>query len=335
MCTASEKQLNRGKWIIDILIMNTLFRSLFCVILISGNHNCFAQWVCGDILIDARDGKQYTTVKIGDQCWMAQNLNIGVMLSGSYIAADNGIIEKYCYNDNEDNCSIYGGLYMWNEMMNYVTTEKTSGICPAGWHIPSDAEFKKLEISLGMTPEAANLDSWRGSDQGTQLKTGGNSGFNALLSGCWAGPGSFMLLNSYEYLYTSTESGTEAWRRCIRLSSANVGRYNTFPKLYSFSVRCIMDFQPNSIRKVNDQNELEFSYINETKSLLISGEDIFKGWIYLCICNLTGEQLSEISFYHTGNSGDTSINLPHLVSGLYVIKARKGNRISTGKIIVQ
>jgi len=316
--------------------MNLLLKILLCIILISGNFNCFAQWVCGDIIVDARDGKQYTTVKIGDQCWMAQNLNIGIMLSNPTVAANNGIIEKYCYNDNEDNCIMYGGLYMWNEMMNYVTTEKANGICPTGWHIPSDAEVKELEISLGMTPETADLvNTWRGSDQGTQLKTGGSSGFNALLSGCQTGPGSFMLLNSYAYLYTSTESGTYAWRRCLSLSSASVGRYNTFPKSYSFSVRCIKDYQPNSIRTVNDQDDLEFSYINETESLIISGKDIFKGRIYLYICNLSGQQISEISFYHTGNSGDISINLPHLVTGLYIIKARGGNRISTGKIIVQ
>ncbi len=71
-------------------------------------------WVCGDPLIDARDAHSYTTVKIGTQCWMAENLNIGTMVNGSSDQLNNSTIEKYCYSNNTAYCDVYGGLYQWN-----------------------------------------------------------------------------------------------------------------------------------------------------------------------------------------------------------------------------
>ena len=79
-------------------------------------------FTCGEALVDTRDGQSYTTVQIGTQCWMAENLNIGTMTNGSNNQADNGTIEKYCYNDSTANCDTYGGLYQWKEMMQYVTS---------------------------------------------------------------------------------------------------------------------------------------------------------------------------------------------------------------------
>ena len=75
---------------------------------------------------------------------MAQNLNVGVLIGGRINQNNNGIIEKYCYADLDGNCSILGGLYQCNEMMQYTTTEGTQGICPGGWHLPTDAEWSGL-----------------------------------------------------------------------------------------------------------------------------------------------------------------------------------------------
>jgi uncharacterized protein (TIGR02145 family) len=71
--------------------------------------------------------------------------------------------------DNAENCDIYGGLYQWHEMMQYVSTESTQGICPNGWHLPSDQEWKTAERQLGMTIYQSNLSGWRGTDQGSKL----------------------------------------------------------------------------------------------------------------------------------------------------------------------
>ena len=196
---------------------------------------------CGDILKDARDNKEYKTVKIGEQCWMAQNLNIGIMLTGNQNQSDNKDIEKYCANNDAGNCSIYGGLYEWNEMMDYFLQESSQGICPDGWHIPSDGEWKQLEIALGMSSETADFgNTWRGTDQGSKLLSGGSSGYNALLSGGRTSSGSFLAFTQYEYIWTSTETDSDyAWRRCLRSGDPTVGRWNTFPKNYGFSVRCL------------------------------------------------------------------------------------------------
>ena len=67
------------------------------------------------------------------------------MIHGTMEQSNNGIIEKYCYNNEPDSCTKYGGLYQWNEMMQYTTQQGAQGICPPGWHLPTDEEWKVLE----------------------------------------------------------------------------------------------------------------------------------------------------------------------------------------------
>ena len=100
-------------------------------------------WTCGLPIADPRDGKTYPTVQIGTQCWMAWNLNVGSMIPYTQEMANNGTVEKYCYDNSTSNCDVYGGLYQWDEIMNYSTTPGTTGLCPpvTGWHLPTDAEY--------------------------------------------------------------------------------------------------------------------------------------------------------------------------------------------------
>ncbi len=203
-------------------------------------------FICGDTLTDGRDGRTYPTVLIGTQCWMAANLDVGTMVLGASPQTDNGIIEKHCYADDPAICAVMGGLYQWNETMDYALSDAanpstTQGICPSGWHVPSDEEVKELEMFLGMTREEADMiNTWRGVGMGTMLLVGGSSGFDALLAGRNA-VGVFQLLYAYEYTHTSTEYGSNAWRRCLGATDVTVGRWNTFPKTWSLSVRCVMD----------------------------------------------------------------------------------------------
>jgi uncharacterized protein (TIGR02145 family) len=83
-------------------------------------------------------------MQIGTQCWLKENLDAGTMILESQSASNNSIIGKYCYNDSLQNCITYGGLYKWDEVMQYVATEGTQGICPIGWHIQTIAEFQTL-----------------------------------------------------------------------------------------------------------------------------------------------------------------------------------------------
>lgn len=208
-------------------------------------------WYCGNAFEDPRDGQTYNTVQIGSQCWFAENLNIGTRIDGANNQTDNSTIEKYCYSDDDANCTTYGGLYQWDEMMQYVTTESEQGICPDGWHLPTDGDWKTMEMELGMSQSQADAVNWRGIDEGEKMKStsgwnnNGNgtnsSGFNALPGGLRSSGGSFLYLGNYGYWWSSTEdSGTYAWHRSLSYGYDQVGRgYDG--KTYGFSVRCLKD----------------------------------------------------------------------------------------------
>jgi len=101
-------------------------------------------FTCGNNLTDIRDSKIYPSVQIGSQCWMASNLNYGISISSSKAMVDNCVVEKHCYNDNPATCTSNGGLYQWDELMNYDDTQAAQGLCPPGWHVPMENEWQEL-----------------------------------------------------------------------------------------------------------------------------------------------------------------------------------------------
>jgi len=201
---------------------------------------------CGQSFKDLRDGKVYTTVQIGTQCWMAQNLNIGNKIDGSGEQTNNSptpIIEKYCNDNNESNCDIYGGLYQWDEMMQYSTTSGVQGICPTGWHVPTDAEWATLITFLGGESVAGGKMKETGTTHWNGYNTGAtnSSGFTALPGGYRATSGLYYTTGWNCTLWSSTQnSTTDAWNRILNENSAYVYRdCNT--KGFGFSVRCVRD----------------------------------------------------------------------------------------------
>ncbi len=188
---------------------------------------------------DNEDGTVYRTLHLGDQIWLADNVNRGSMIYGAEDQRDNGIIEKYCYDNNPVLCEKYGGLYQWDEAMHYSTQESSQGICPAGWHIPSDSEWKILELFLGMSREDANEKLWRGIDQGVLIQPGGETGFEALRGGNRFLAGSFSQIGSAGYFWTSTGTeGRHAWRRGVNINEDGIYRSENH-RSFGFSVRCI------------------------------------------------------------------------------------------------
>lgn len=181
-------------------------------------------------------------IVIGDQVWAKTNVNVGQITDNTIIQGDNGVVEKYCYNNDETYCTARGGLYQWNEAMQYSRTPGARGVCTAGWHIPTDEEWKILETNLGMSRANADLTGWsRGDNQGSQLKPGGTTGMNLPLAGhasnMFRGFGNYGL---YGYIWTSSESADRAWKR--GLSSSNTKAYrHTDLKTQALSVRCIKD----------------------------------------------------------------------------------------------
>lgn len=92
---------------------------------------------------DPRDGQVYPIVKLGSFWWMGRNLNVGKRIDPAFMQAHNGVIEKYVY-PGDDPDSLYGGLYTWAEMMDNSSTEGSQGICPPGWHVPSDGDWRNM-----------------------------------------------------------------------------------------------------------------------------------------------------------------------------------------------
>ena len=201
---------------------------------------------CGQSFKDLRDGKVYTTVQIGTQCWMAQNLNIGNKIDGSGEQTNNSptpIIEKYCNDNNESNCDIYGGLYQWDEMMQYSTTSGVQGICPTGWHVPTDAEWATLITFLGGESVAGGKMKETGTTHWNGYNTGAtnSSGFTALPGGYRATSGLYYITGWNCNLWSSTQnSTTDAWNRILNENSAYVYR-DWHTKGFGFSVRCVRD----------------------------------------------------------------------------------------------
>ncbi|MFK5855086.1 MAG: FISUMP domain-containing protein [Bacteroidota bacterium] len=198
---------------------------------------------CGGTLTDSRDAQNYTTVQIGTQCWMAENLNIGTMIIGTTDQTDNSTIEKYCYDDNSSKCSTYGGLYQWDEMMEYSTAEGTQGICPAGWHVPTDGEYSTLITILGGESVAGGKMKETGTTHWNSPNTGAtnSSGFTGLPGGFRTTSGTFTDINGYGNFRTSSEvSTTTSWLYGLTYFSAQIAWGNHL-KATGISVRCLQD----------------------------------------------------------------------------------------------
>jgi uncharacterized protein (TIGR02145 family) len=206
---------------------------------------------CPNVPTVTYGGKIYNTVLIGNQCWLKENLNIGTRIDGSQDQTDNGNIEKYCPNDLESNCDLYGGLYQWNEAVQYSTVEHVQGICPTGWRIPTDADWCALTVFLDATVNCNNI-GWGGIDAGGKLKAAGNtywaspntgatnsSGFTALPAGF--NGGGFAYLSTNAIFWSSTQSNSiSAWYRNLENDLNQADRSNN-PKTFGMSIRCIRD----------------------------------------------------------------------------------------------
>ncbi|MBI3194728.1 MAG: hypothetical protein HYZ34_09740 [Ignavibacteriae bacterium] len=195
-----------------------------------------SDFVCGTSSVEY-GGINYNTAQIGTQCWFKENLNVGTMIYGIINQTNNSIIEKYCYNDSMENCNTYGGLYQWNEAMQYSTSAGVQGICPTGWHIPTDAELQTLNATVNN-----NGNALKAIGQGTGGGAGTNaSGFSALLSGSRTSDDIFYNIGYFTFFRSSTEyDATGANILYLYYYDSNI-TFDTSGKESGFSVRCIQD----------------------------------------------------------------------------------------------
>ncbi|TVR79297.1 MAG: hypothetical protein EA412_06675 [Chitinophagaceae bacterium] len=211
---------------------------------------------CGGVtsIVDI-DGNSYGVVEIGTQCWMSENLNTITHTHGN----------SWCYDHDSLMCDSYGRLYDWEAIMAGENSSNqipsgVQGICPDGWHVPSDNEWKELEVYLGMcegnTFGCADATGWRGFDIGSQLAGTYNlwhdgqlkshnrfnfSGFNGLPGGYrFSTACAQNVIGHYGFWWTATEINTNAWTRHLDENLTSVNR-NGNNKNHGFSIRCIKD----------------------------------------------------------------------------------------------
>lgn len=213
------------------------------------------------------EGNLYHTVQIGNQVWMTENLRSTRYADGSAIpvVADSSDWSSlavddraYCwYLNDSGNKMIHGALYNWTAAMNGEpgndnNPSMVQGVCPAGWHLPSDEEWKELEVYLGMSRMEADKEVWRGSDEGGKLKLEGTeiwaepntgatneSGFSGIPGGYRQTSGKYSFLDCYAVYWTTTPYDEEsAWHRNLLCDYEQVYRYH-YSKGGGFSVRCM------------------------------------------------------------------------------------------------
>ena len=176
----------------------------------------------GILLIDHRDGQKYKIVEIGNQWWMAENLNFETE-------------DSWCYDDNPENCKTYGRLYLWGA---------TKKACPSGWHLPTDNEWKTLVDYLGGESVAGGKMKetgtyhWKSPNKGAT----NSSGFTALLCGYRNIHGSFTNLGNNAYFWSAAQTGSSgSWYRCLYYENADVRRGRSYDRSHGYSVRCVKD----------------------------------------------------------------------------------------------
>lgn len=225
-------------------------------------QTCISLPTCGAPV--AYQGYEYATVLIGDQCWFAENLRSTQYTNGDSIAnslsnlewqtTSSGAIAVYGENDTclssvNAPCDADQALLEYGRLYNgYAVTDERL-LCPVGWHVPTDQEWKDLEVFLGMSEVAADSVEFRGTDEGNQLKSmtgwydGGNGsnevGFSALPGG-YREALVFGYPLEYGVWWSSSVVGEEAWGRSISAYDARVNRGLGF-LWYGFSVRCLKD----------------------------------------------------------------------------------------------
>jgi uncharacterized protein (TIGR02145 family) len=196
---------------------------------------------CGGATTVTFDGHTYALVAIGTQCWFAENLRSDNYRNGDAIPGNlnnsqwtsTGSGAQAVYNNDSGSLATYGRLYNW-----YAVND-SRGLCPSGFHVPSDGEWTVLENALGGSSVAgtalkAASPVWNGTN---------SSGFSALPGGFRdAGNGGFSGQGNYGYWWSSSPYGAGAWFRYLFSGSSNVTRGSTFSSMrLGFSVRCVRD----------------------------------------------------------------------------------------------
>jgi uncharacterized protein (TIGR02145 family) len=212
----------------------------------------FPPSACGGQTSVTFDGYTYNLVDIGTQCWFKESLRSdnyrngdaipGELSNSSWQNASSGA--QAVYNDDAAYLTNYGRLYNW------FAIQDSRGLCPTGFHVPSDGEWMMLEMALGMTQSQVHTWGWRGTDQGTQIKSssgdspswnGSNSsGISSLPAGFRDESGIFFDFGNVNCVWSASPDGYNAISRFLNSGYSTIYRDSFNPRL-GFSVRCLRD----------------------------------------------------------------------------------------------
>ena len=221
-------------------------------------------------LTDDRDGQTYKTVKIGEQWWMAENLNYAytdVLFKYDSYTSDS---TSWCYDNDAANCAKYGRLYTWAAAMDSVGTWSTNGmgcgyymecsptnpvrgICPEGWHLPDATEWNALFDAVGGKATAGimlkSTEGWNDKDDGTSGNGTDAYSFSELPAGGRDCNGNFLNEGNNAFFWSSTEDGSNyAYDMYLGYNGDGAGLYDSY-KSNGFSVRCLKDYGLGSEKK--------------------------------------------------------------------------------------
>ena len=197
---------------------------------------------CGDLVSHA--GYDYSTVQIGDQCWFAENCRYLPEVSPSS-EATNPNLHYFVYGyeginveaaKSTANYETYGVLYNWPAVM-------TEGVCPSGWHVPSDGEFTELtDFLVAESVAGGKMKSTSGWNDfsGSSGNGSNSSGWTGLPGGYCSPLGSFSSEGDWGSWWSASESGSDSWVRGLNYSDDFVYRHDSNQK-YGFSARCVKD----------------------------------------------------------------------------------------------
>lgn len=290
-----------------------------------------AQWTCGDDLTDNRDGQSYATVLIGSQCWMAENLNYGTMIQSNapgHQMSDNGVVEKYCWNNVQSNCDNSidhpGGYYEWQEAVQFYSgqpSQPVQGVCPDGWHIPSQSEYSALVSQLGGSNVA-----------GGKMKVGGTSGFEGVIAGwrCTMN-GGFLTLFPKGFWWTSNIGGSVDEGIYLDIDNTNTfATIGAYPASIGFNVRCIKNSTSSTNELIQQQGKIRITGIIHNNDLItLYFDSDIGGNGTIVVSSIAGREIKR--FEKELNVGKNSYDLAtnSLSPGIYIIKiANENSRVS-------
>jgi uncharacterized protein (TIGR02145 family) len=298
------------------------------------------------------DGNVYNTVEIGTQIWMKENLKTTHYRNGNAVLKVSNATTWYnlfntggaamCYynNDSAANASVYGALYNWH------AAHSGNNLCPANWHVPTDADWTILTdylqnngyahqgTAFAIAKSLAATSGWTvnatAGNVGNNQTTNDSSHFSALPGGVRSEFGTYTNLLSSAYWWTYTADDIfDAWNRSMQYNSAFVSR-NAVKKEKGASVRCVCDFLTTEIME-KDITPGPNIYPNPSNGLInIAFAESIKD-SRIDVINSFGQVVLTKKL----NTSNSTIDLSKLAKGMYFIRVQSGSGVVVRKVIIE